>query len=164
MSQIELSELNGWLTSQLSGWEAWAGEAGTDWLKLDTGNERFPTVGELFRHAFSPLRRFTFDANGRPADDSAVDATDWKALLGWARMSLELHREACLLLLPDTADEILELTLRSGAQLRIRRRLALAHGATHCFWHLGGIAHLLRHAGIAPPQRSDLLFFAAEQG
>lgn len=165
MTGIELLELNGWLASQLEGWRAWAAErSDATWLSLPTGNERFATCGELFRHAFTPLRRYSDQAAGRePADDSGIDPADWAALLTWANDCLEHHRQCSAALDPAAAEEVLEFKTRSAGVIHVSRRLALAHAATHCFWHLGGIAQLLRHGGTAPPQRSDLIFYAAAQ-
>jgi uncharacterized damage-inducible protein DinB len=165
MAGIELLELNDWLDRQLAAWDAWAAERTDEaWLALPTGNERFPTVGELYRHCFSPLLRYSAQAaENPPPDDSHIDPRSWAALHGWAVEALGNHRTVCSSVTRENADAVLPFTTRSAGVLSVTRRMALAHAATHCFWHLGGIAHLLRLSGIAPPQRSDLLFYAIAQ-
>jgi uncharacterized damage-inducible protein DinB len=166
MAGIELLELNDWLASQLAAWQEWAAERREQrWLELETGNERFPTCGALFRHAFTPLRRYAAQAAGNPPpDDSHVDPSDWQQLAAWAGESLAVHRDVCAGLTAAQADEVLGFVTRSAGTLAVARRMALAHAATHCFWHLGGIAQLLRASGTAPPQRSDLIFYAGQAG
>lgn len=165
MNGISLMEMNGWLTAQLAAWRAWAADQpGSDWLTIASGNERFTDCGTLFRHAFSPLHRYSDQAvASEPVDDSHVDPADWEALSAWAETCLARHREVCADLerQPERGIEPLVFRTRSAGELCVERRLALAHAATHCFWHLGGIAQLLRARGIAPPQRSDLIFFGA---
>lgn len=165
MAGIDLGELNAWLEAQLEQWAAWTESAGSfAWLQLPTGNPRFPSCGELFRHAFTPLRRYSAQTLGQaPPDDSHVPATDWAALAAWARDCLAEHRNAVDSLAPEQAVETFVFQTRSAGELRVEVRMALAHAATHCFWHLGGIAQLLRAAGHAPPQRSDLIFWAVQQ-
>lgn len=164
MNGITLLELNGWLQSQLDGWLSWAEEAGDrSWLALPTGNERFPTVGTLFRHAFTPLHRYSDQAaSAEPVDDSAIDPADWAQLSAWAATCLARHHSVCSGLDATQADHPLSFATRSAGTLTVPRRIALTHATTHCFWHLGGIAHLLRANGIAPPQRSDLIFYASK--
>ena len=164
MSGVNLIELNDWLDSQLNTWDAWAKTSTHSWTSLSTGNERFPDLGLMFRHAFTPLHRYSDQALASdPADDSSVETSEWQPLYDWARTCLSRHREACLQLDPTRVDEMLEYRTRSAGSFRVSRRHALTHAATHCFWHLGGIAHLLRAQSIPPPQHSDFLFFAGQR-
>jgi uncharacterized damage-inducible protein DinB len=163
MTGLELMELNAWLTSQQAEWKAWGADRDAAWLELPTGNERFPTLGAMFRHAFTPLHRYSAQAiAATPPDDAHIGTSDWQALIEWAETGLTSHRGACAVQTADTAEQVHTFQTRSAGPIAIQARLALAHAATHCFWHLGGIAHLLRREGIAPPQRSDLLWFGAE--
>ena len=162
MIGLELLELNDWLTSQLATWKTWGEGRDPAWLELPTGNERFETLGELFRHCFTPLHRYSATAIAQtPPDDSHISPSDWPALLKWAAAGLEQHRAACAAQTPESAETVMTFQTRSAGPITLRARHALAHAGTHCFWHLGGIAQLLRRADIAPPQKSDLLWYAA---
>jgi uncharacterized damage-inducible protein DinB len=163
MVGVELLELNDWLSTQLNNWQDWAAaQDSADWLSTPTGNERFSTIGELFRHAFSPLHRYSDQAaHSDPVDDSHVDPDKLDALLDWARVCLARHRDVIAAVSLDSGHETLIFRTRSAGELHVPSRMALAHAALHCFWHLGGIAQLLRVNGITPPQRSDLIFWAA---
>jgi uncharacterized damage-inducible protein DinB len=163
MRGVEVTELNEWLGSQLEAWDVWAKTSTNSWFALPTGNERFPDLGQMFRHAFTPLHRYSDQALASdPADDSDIPTDAWPPLYDWAEKCLARHREACDRLEADRANEVLEYRTRSAGNFNVTRRHALTHAATHCFWHLGGIAHLLRSQRIPPPQHSDFLFFAAK--
>lgn len=161
MIGLELLEMNAWLTSQHNTWRIWGQGRDPAWLELPTGNERFDTLGSMFRHAFTPLHRYSASAVAQTApDDSHISTSDWTALIDWAESGLTAHRAACAAQTAESADLIITFQTRSAGPIPLRTRHALAHAATHCFWHLGGIAHLLRRSDIEPPQRSDFLWYA----
>jgi uncharacterized damage-inducible protein DinB len=161
---LVIQGLNEWIAYQLRNWQDWARERDASWLGLATGNEKFPTLGHLFQHAFSPLRRYTDQAAGLPpTDDAHISAADWTQLTAWAWECLNAHRDLLLGFEPGWLDRPLEFTTRGAGVLRATVGGALTHAATHCVWHLSGTAHLLRSQGIAPPGRSDLLFWLADE-
>lgn len=152
--------LNAWIAYQLSNWEDWARGHDGAWLSLPTGNPAFPALGVFFRHAFTPLHRYSDQACGvEAADDSGVDASVWPDLTAWAWQCVSRHAECLGGMEPAWLDRPLRFKTRSAGELEATVGGALAHAATHCIWHLGGIAHLLRQQGIAPPGRSDMIFW-----
>jgi len=161
---LPLADLHAWLWYQYKHWCSWAAERDAAWLSLPTGNPTLPTLSRLFGHAFTPLHRFADQVLGvEPLSPPDLSSADWPTLLAWAECCLARHREACRAALHSDPASIVSLTTRTAGILQVRVNHGLAHAATHCVWHLGGIAHLLRAAGIEPPQRSDMLFWAAEQ-
>ncbi|MCC7478144.1 hypothetical protein IT575_06760 [bacterium] len=154
-----LSALNAWLDYQLGRWELWARERDNSWLGLPSGNPAFPTMGHFMRHAFTPLHRYSDQIAGSdPLDDSTVATDDWHVLIAHAKACIDRHREVCSSQQPEDFSRMVEFKTRSAGILHKSRGLALTHAATHCVWHLGGVAHMLRSQGIEPPGRSDLIF------
>lgn len=150
-----------WLARLLEQWDAWAAPRNPEWLGLPTGNPAFPAIGDFMRHAFTPLHRYSDQVLGaEPFDDSALDSRDWAALKSHAKACLARHAEACTATTGSDWARQIEFRTRSAGILKVGTADALTHAATHCVWHLGGVAHLLRAAGIEPPQRSDLIFMA----
>jgi uncharacterized damage-inducible protein DinB len=163
-ASLSLLEFNAWIGYQLDSWTAWSERNGEDWLTWPTQNERWPTIGHLFVHAFSPLHRYADQVAGvEPADDSHLHADSWVAVQIWARQCLERHREVCAGLEPGEAARLVVFKTRTAGDLHATIGECMTHACTHCFWHLGGIAHMLRLGGVEPPQRSDLIFWAAER-
>jgi|GEM_PF-4251360 len=161
---ISALELNGWLAWQLDKWAIWAENREPAWLATPTGNPNWPAVGELFVHAFTPLHRYADQLAGKePVDYPQLPAADWPAILAWAKECLARHEAVCADVMPERGIDIFEFATRAAGEYSVPVRLALSHAATHCYWHLGGIAQLLRARGIDPPQGSDLLFWASEQ-
>jgi uncharacterized damage-inducible protein DinB len=159
---IALMVMSDWLGYQIGVWERWAAEGEGQWLTLPTGNPRHPTIGEMFKHAFTPLHRYASQVEGGDAvDDGQVSNSDWPALVDWAKRCQARHREACRKLKPGEGDRLVDFTTRSAGIVRVKVAEALSHAGMHSFWHLGGITHLLRQAGFEPPQRSDLILWAA---
>jgi len=154
-----LPALDAWLESLIGSWDEWARARDAAWLALPTGNERHPKLGILFRHTFTPLARYADGvASVEPRTDEGISADDWPALRDWARTCLARHREVGATV--ESPAEVRNFKTRSAGKLRTTPAIALTHAVTHAVWHLGGIAHLLRAAGIAPPQDSDLIFRA----
>lgn len=154
--------LSDWIAYQLGNWEEWAREKDGGWLGISTGNPAFPTLGYFFRHAFSPLHRYCDQIDGvEPVDDGGIDPADWSALTAWAWRCTGRHRDCLLGLGPAWLDRPLRFKTRSAGELEVTLGGALMHAATHCTWHLGGMSHLLRSHGIAPPARSDLILWLA---
>ena len=111
------------------------------------------------RHAFTPLHRYSDQIAGvEPLDDSSIPIDDWSALSHHAWVCLRRHRGVCAEVAPSDWQRVIEFKTRSAGILRVSAALALTHAATHCVWHLGGVAHLLRSQGVEPPSRSDLIF------
>jgi uncharacterized damage-inducible protein DinB len=162
-SSIKLLDLNAWLSYQLELWREWAAQRDRQWLALPTGNPTFGSIGQMFAHAFTPLDRFAGQTQGEePQQYPEFVNPSWSELTDWAQQCIERHREACLATAAD-ADRDFNYVSRSSGTFMIPVWLGLAQGATHCAWHLGGLAHLLRFQGVEPPQRSDLLFGAFER-
>lgn len=160
---VSVLELNDWLTWQLAKWDTWQAGQATDWLRLPSGNSAWPGLAALFAHAFAPLHRYgDFILGAEAVHPPELGGADWAQLHAWAARCLARHREACGAA-ADDPERQLSYQSRTAGTLVISARMALAQGATHCAWHLAGITHLLRHAGIEPPQQSDLLFWALEQ-
>lgn len=162
---LELADLNHWLKRQLEIWNAWAAERDEDWLGLDTGNQRWPTAGDLLLHAFTPLHRYADRVLDAKAADppEAGDGPGWDYFRDWGRRCAERHRQAIAQLDPAAPTALVELDTQSMGRVQARATRCLAHAATHAAWHLGGLTHLLRKAGIEPPQRCDLLYWAVDQ-
>ncbi len=154
-----LPALSGWLEYQLAGWDAWATPRDQSWLRIESGNPAFPQIGSFMRHAFTPLHRYSDQVAGAdPIDDVGVSIEDWSALSTHAWACLMRHREVCSSVSVSDWPRIIEFKTRSAGILKVSTALALTHAATHCVWHLGGVAHLLRSRGTEPPSRSDLIF------
>jgi uncharacterized damage-inducible protein DinB len=163
-ASLSLLDFNAWIAYQLDSWTAWTEPNGEDWLTWPTMNERFPTIGQLFVHGFSPLHRYADQVAGdEPADDSHLHADSWVAVRTWAELCLERHRTVCAALRAGDAARMVRFQTRSAGELHVTIAECLTHACTHCFWHLGGIAQMLRLGGTAPPQHSDLIFWAAER-
>ena len=161
---LPLADLHAWLWYQFKLWRDWTAENGDGWLAMPTGNPTFPTLGRLFGRAFTPLHRFSDQALGaEPITPPDFSAADWPALQAWAERCLARDREACRAALVSDPTRTLHLKTRSAGELTVRMNHGLAHAAMHCYWHLAGVTHLLRAAGIEPPQHTDLLFWAAKQ-
>lgn len=160
---ISALDLNAWLGWQLDHFNAWHATVETDWLRLPTGNAGFPVLASLVDHAFTPLHRYSDQVLGEePVAPESLAQAAWPQLYAWAKVCLARHRAACQAAAPDPQRRV-PFKTRSAGVLTVSANYALVHAATHCLWHLGGIVHLLRQAGIAPPQKSDLLFWALEQ-
>jgi uncharacterized damage-inducible protein DinB len=162
---ISVASLRGWIGWQLDKWVTWA-EAQPDaaWLAVETGNTGHPTVGAMLVHAFSPIRRYAERTLGQePFDDSAVRSFEFEEFAEFARECLAIHARAAAGFAAIDARQPTKYMTRSAGEWTVTAEEAFVHSLTHCFWHLGGIAQLLRSHGIAPPQFSDLLFFCAEQ-
>jgi len=161
---LSLLELNTWISYQLDQWVAWTEQQGEDWLSWPSLNERNPTLGHLFIHAFSPMHRYADQVIGQPpADDAQLHADSWVAIQLWARQCLARHREVCTGLAAGEAARMVRFQTRTVGELHVSVGECMTHACTHCFWHLGGIAHMLRLGGTtAPPQHSDLIFWAAQ--
>lgn len=158
-------QLAAWLTEQLASWLKWAGNRDSTWLSLPTGNPRFPSCGHIFAHAFTPLHRYADQLAGvPPVDDNDLDCADWATLSAWAQTCLERYEAVCEKLTVDEATRQHDFLTRSAGTIRASVGGTLFHAGTHCFWHLGGLAHLLRREGNDPPQRSDLLFWLMQHG
>jgi uncharacterized damage-inducible protein DinB len=163
-ASLSLLDFNAWIGYQLERWIEWSEPNGEDWLSWPTLNERFPTIGQLFVHAFSPLHRYADQVAGaEPADDSHLHADSWVAVRTWAQLCLERHRSVCAGLPLGDATRMVRFQTRSAGELHVTIAECLTHACTHCFWHLGGIAQMLRLGGTAPPQGSDLIFWAAQR-
>ncbi|MBN2080807.1 hypothetical protein JW859_01235 [bacterium] len=161
---ISALELNAWLVWQLDKWAIWAENREPAWLATPTGNPDWPELNGMFVHAFTPLHRYADHLAGdEPVEYPQLPPADWPAALAWARRCLARHEQVASDLLPERGLELFEFKTRVAGTFTVPVRLALSHAATHCFWHLGGIAQLLRARGIDPPQGSDLLFWASEQ-
>jgi uncharacterized damage-inducible protein DinB len=161
---LSLLDFNTWIGYQLDSWIDWAEGQGEDWLAWPTLNERNPKFGHLFIHAFSPMHRYADQVVGdEPADDSHLNADSWIAVQMWARQCLGRHRDVCAGLQVGEAERMVRFMTRTVGELHVSIGECLTHSCTHCFWHLGGMAHMLRLGGIAPPQHSDLIFWAAER-
>lgn len=159
MSGLHLPAFSAWLEYQLRGWDDWAAARDNGWLALGSGNERFPSIGHFMRHAFTPLHRYSDQiAGAEPLEDEAVGVDNWPALSSHAWACLRRHRQVVESIGESDFGLVLEFRTRSAGVLRVNNAIALTHAATHCAWHLGGVAHLLRSKGIEPPQRSDLIF------
>ncbi|MEZ5338281.1 MAG: DinB family protein [bacterium] len=160
---ISLETLRRWLSWQLGKWDEWAAaQDNADWLAVATGNPKWPTAGHMLVHAFSPVRRYAERTLGRePFDDSQVPADDWQALTAFARECLEVHASAAASFSTEAAREEVPYQTRSAGVWTITPEEAFVHALTHCYWHLGGVVHLLRANGIEPPQWNDLIFYAA---
>lgn len=157
-------ELANWLYWQLESWNSWAATRDPGWLALPTGNSGFPDLRIMLAHAFTPLHRYSDQALGvDPIAPPDMSAASWHELYGWGATCLKRYAQAVLAVSTAAPEAIVNFQTRSAGVLHVKARLALAHAATHCFWHLGGVAHLLRQAGLEPPQRSDLIFWAREE-
>jgi uncharacterized damage-inducible protein DinB len=163
-ASLSLLDFNAWIGYQLDKWVEWTEANGEDWLTWPTLNERYPTIGQLFIHSFSPLHRYSDQVVGaEPADDTQLHADSWVAVQLWARLCLERHREVCGGLKTGDAARMVRFQTRTVGELHVTIGECLTHACTHCFWHLGGIAQMLRLAGTTPPQHSDLIFWASER-
>ena len=163
-ASLSLLDFNAWIGYQLEKWIEWAEESDKDWLSWPTQNERFPTIGHLFIHCFSPMHRYADQVAGdEPTDDSQMHADSWIAIQMWARQCLDRHRDVCASLRPGDAARMVRFQTRNAGELHVTIAECLTHACTHCFWHLGGIAQMLRLGGSVPPQRSDMIFWAAQR-
>lgn len=161
---LTIADLHAWLEYQLEVWRQWGAGRDGSCLVLPTGNHQFPTLGELFQHAFSPLHRYSDQVLGEPPiTPPEIAPNNWPALLSWAEHCVARHAEACDVALHRPAAATIAFQTRSAGTRTLRLNHALAHAVTHCFWHLGGVVHLLRAAGHEPPQHTDLLFWAEKQ-
>ena len=162
---ISVDTLRSWISWQLDIWEDWAAQqADESWLKVETGNTNHPDVARMLLHAFGPVRRYAERILGsEPFDDSGLDVDNFEVLAGFARECLAIHANAQQKFSAEEARVETKYQTRSAGEWTITAEEAFTHSLTHCFWHLGGIVQLLRSRGIAPPQRSDLIFFAAQQ-
>lgn len=162
---ISVDSLRSWISWQLDKWEAWSIEQpDTDWLDIETGNTGHPTVSKMLVHAFSPVRRYAERTLGQePYDDSMARNLEFSEFVSFARDCLNIHAEAAAMFDSAKARQPTKYMTRSAGEWTITAEEAFVHSLTHCFWHLGGLAQLLRSKGIAPPQFSDLLFYCAEQ-
>jgi len=164
-ASIALEDVNGWLEYQLGQWNAWAEGRGDNWLALETNNPDFPTAGVMLMHAFTPLHRYADRILGRnPIDPPDPDAElTWPFISDWAARCILRHREAVEQLDPADGGKLVQFSIQSMGPVQVRTTRCLAHAASHAVWHLGGIIHLLRKAGIAPPSRSDFLYWGVDQ-
>jgi uncharacterized damage-inducible protein DinB len=163
-ASLSLLDLSAWIGYQLEQWAAWAESRDEEWLTWPTLNERYPTLGNLYIHAFSPLHRYADQVVGDdPADDTGLNIHAWIAVHTWAQQCQQRHYSVCAGLALDDATRMIHFRTRSAGVLYVSVGEALTHACTHCFWHLGGIAHLLRLAGTAPPQGSDMILWAARR-
>jgi uncharacterized damage-inducible protein DinB len=160
---VSALELNAWIGWQLAKWDAWQAGIDSDWLRLPSGNPAWPELAGLFDHAVTPLHRYSDRILGaEPVAPAKMNAAEWPQLYAWAGVCLARHASACHAAAGD-AEQLVEFQTRSAGVMVASARLALAHAATHCAWHLAGITHLLRSAGLEPPQRCDMIFWAMEQ-
>jgi uncharacterized damage-inducible protein DinB len=160
---MDLLAYNAWLAYQLELWNEWArSRDDVAWLALPTGNPTFPTAAAMLAHAFTPLHRYSDQVLGVEAIAPPTLDAGWPPLHAWAQTCLGRHAQACTAVLADP-QRVVDFKTRSAGILTATAGIALTHAATHCFWHLGGVAHLLRAAGIAPPQHSDLIFWAGSR-
>lgn len=157
----EMDLITGWLLYQLEAWCKWAAGRDEAWIQHPTGNERHPTLGRLFLHAWTPMHRYADQMLGSVrADAPDPPPEDFTGLDAWAGQCLQRFEEAARLL-PALADRSPRTYLtRSAGELKATPYEVLMHAALHCIWHLAGLAHLLRQAGIAPPPNLDLILFA----
>jgi uncharacterized damage-inducible protein DinB len=161
---LRLLDLNAWLDYQLGLWNGWVAAHDEQWLALPTGNPSFPDLAAMFAHAFTPLHRYSDQVLGQPpVPIPDFPQPSWRLLADWARVCLDRHREACEATPAAEAERIVDFVTRSFGTLSLPAGLTLAHGATHCAWHLGGMCHLLRLAGIEPPQKSDMIFWLLQR-
>lgn len=160
---ISVQTLRDWISWQLGIWEAWAEEQPDEkWLQLETGNANHPTVSRMLLHAFGPVRRYAERILGsEPIDESGLEIDSFADLAGFARECLAIHANAEATFDTEQARTETPYQTRSAGIWTITAEEAFVHSLTHCFWHLGGIVQLLRSREIAPPQRSDLIFYAA---
>ncbi len=162
---LTTEQIAGWIARQYERWLAWAEAQGPAWLTLPTGNPRFPTCGHIFVHAFTPMHRYADMAQGAPpVDDAGVDCTDWPTVAAWVRRCFTRYQDALATLTPERASKIVEFPTRSAGVFKVSAGGFFFHACTHCFWHLGGLAALLRREGINPPPASDLLFWLRDNG
>jgi uncharacterized damage-inducible protein DinB len=162
---LELMDLNHWIRRQLRTWDAWAVEQDEAWLGLETGNSQWPTAADLLLHALTPLHRYAdrvLDAETFDPPES-TDGASWSFIRDWGQHCIDRHRQAIEHLEPDDPGKLVELETRSMGRVNARATRCLAHAATHATWHLGGLIHLLRRAGIDPPQRNDFLYWGIDQ-
>jgi uncharacterized damage-inducible protein DinB len=160
-SALSLVELSDWIGDVVTRWVAWSTDRDSEWLLWPTGNERFSTLGHLFIHAFSPMHRYADQVVGvEPADDSHINAHSWVALTTWAHQCQQRHREVSAML-GDAAGQVVDFHTRSAGVLQVSAAEALTQAVTHCYWHLGGVSHMLRLGGIAPPGGGDFIQWAA---
>lgn len=164
-ANIELTDLNFWLKYQLGQWNAWADGRGNDWLDLETGNPDFPTAGVMLMHAFSPVHRYGDRILGvDPVEPpKPAGALTWTFISDWAEKCIHRHRQAIDFLDPANPGKLAQFSIQSMGAVQVRATRCLAHAVNHAVWHLGGIIHLLRRAGIAPPSRSDFLYWGIDQ-
>lgn len=163
-ASLSLLDLSSWIGYQLDNWNVWAESRDEDWLTWPTTNERWPTLGHLFIHACSPLHRYADQVLGEPpADDSALLPTGWIAVYTWAQQCRRRHYDVCAGLTLEQAGHRVRFLTRSAGEIDVTVAEALTHACTHCFWHLGGVSHLLRLGFTEPPQRSDLILWAADR-
>jgi uncharacterized damage-inducible protein DinB len=159
-----LAELSAWIGGVLDSWEAWMTSRDSEWLLWPTENERFPTIGHYFVHAVSPMHRYCDQLDGHdPADDSHINVHSWIAVSTWARQCQQRHHATCLALEPRIASTVVQFQTRSAGPLAVSAGEALLHAMTHCYWHLGGISHMLRLGHVAPPGHGDFIFWAASK-
>ncbi|HES58620.1 MAG TPA: hypothetical protein ENO21_04230 [Firmicutes bacterium] len=162
---LELIDLNQWLRRQLEIWDDWAAERSEDWLELETGNSQWPAAADLLMHAFTPLHRYADRVLDTAAADppESGDGRSWSYIHDWGQRCIDRHRQAIEQLDPGDPGRLVELDTRSMGRVKARATRCLAHASTHAAWHLGGLIHLLRRAGIDPPQRSDFLYWGVDQ-
>lgn len=165
--QMELSGspgidlLLGWLAYLRQAWRTWAEGRDASWIERPTGNETFATLGRLYLHAWTPMHRYADQMLGSErADAPNPPPQDIEGLDAWAGQCLARFEQA-LRLLPTLSDQAPRTyQTRSAGELKATPYEVLTHAALHCAWHLAGISHLLRQAGIAPPPRMDLIHYA----
>ena len=160
---ISLDSMRSWISWQLDHWVAWSAEQPDErWLEVETGNEKWPTVGRMLIHAFSPVRRYAERTLGEePFDDSGLKSDNFAELSGFARECLAIHANAAARFTAEQGRTLTKYQTRSAGEWTITAEEAFVHSLTHCFWHLGGLVQLLRSRGIAPPSGNDLIFYAA---
>ena len=160
---ISLDTMRSWISWQLDKWEEWDKEQSDDsWLRIETGNSHWPTADRLLVHAFAPVRRYAERILGNePFDDKALQADSFAELAAFGRECLAIHASASATFTTEQARAETKYQTRSAGEWTITPEEALVHALTHCYWHLGGVVHLLRANNIAPPQWNDLIFYAA---
>ena len=129
-------------------------------LQLQPPGSRFPTVGVLLDHMFLVERRHLSRLEGAtPPDATGISAGDWKRLFDYA----DLVRADLRRYVADLDDTIGSTTITwtfSGDTYAMSRRRLLTHILLHEMRHLAQIALAARTAGIEPPGRHDLIYFA----
>ena len=157
---VAFEQLLDYSDHERSKWRGWiAADPGRLEVTVQRGG-RFPTIGTLLDHVFLIERRHLSRLEGgTPPDATGVAAGDWARLFDYADLvRADLRRYAA-----EIDDAVGSSTIAfsvAGESYAMSRRRLMVHILLHEIRHLAQIALAARTAGVEPPGKHDLAFYA----